>query len=90
MSMQCATIERDCDRHIYQFLENLTPCPSQHLNLQRSERQESEAMGGLCQGRPAIYRAFNRMVEEIPGQGRLEGCHRMYAATHLICGLESV
>ena len=23
-------------------------------------------------------------------QGRLEGCHRMSAATHLICGLESV
>ena len=53
-------------------------------------------MGGLCQGRPAVCRAFNYMVEEIPRQGRLEGCscschmHRMSAATHLICGLESV
>ena len=37
-----------------------------------------------------IARAFNNMVEEIPRQGRLEGCHRMSAATHLICGLESV
>ena len=55
-----------------------------------SERQGSEAMGGLCQGRPAGCRAFNYMVEEIPRQGRLEGCHRMSAATHLICGLEGV
>ena len=39
---------------------------------------------------PAFCRAFNYMVEEIPRQGRLEGCHRMSAATHLICGLESV
>ena len=30
------------------------------------------------------------LVEEIPGQGSLEGCHRMLAATHLIYGLESV
>ena len=30
------------------------------------------------------------VVEEIPRQGRLEGCHRMSAATHLICELESV
>ena len=44
---------------------------------------------GLCQGRPADCRAFNYMVEEIPRQGRLEGCHRMSAAMHLICGLES-
>ena len=47
-------------------------------------------MGGLCQGRPAVCRAFTYMVEEIPRQGRLEGCRRMSAATHLICGLESV
>ena len=60
------------------------------LSRLRSERQESEAMGGLCQGRPAVCRAFNYMVEETPTQGRLEGCHRMSAATHLICGLESV
>ena len=30
------------------------------------------------------------MVEEIPRQGRLEGCHRISAATHLICGSEGV
>ena len=30
------------------------------------------------------------MVEEIPRQGRLECCHRVSAATHLICGLEGV
>ena len=40
------------------------------------------------QGRPAVCRAFIYMVEEILRQGRLEGCHRMSAATHLICGLE--
>ena len=34
--------------------------------------------------------AFIHMVEEIPRQGRLEGCLRQSAATHLICGLESV
>ena len=28
-------------------------------------------------------------VDEIPTQGRLEGCHRMCAATHLISGSES-
>ena len=52
-------------------------------------------MGGLCQARSAVCRAFNYMVEEIPRQGRLEGCHRiilMSAAKHLIpsCGLESM
>ena len=47
-------------------------------------------MGGSCQGRPAVRRAFIHMVEEIPRQGRLEGCHRMSAATHLICRLEGV
>ena len=47
-------------------------------------------MGGLCQGRPAICRAFIHMVKEIPRQGRLEGCHRVPAATHLICGFEGV
>ena len=30
------------------------------------------------------------LVEKIPRQGRLEGGHRMFAATHLICGLQSV
>ncbi len=30
------------------------------------------------------------MVEKIPRQGRLEGCHRMSAATDLIYGLESM
>ena len=34
-------------------------------------------------------RAFIHMVEEIPRQGRPEGCHRMSAATHLIYGSES-
>ena len=34
----------------------------------------------------AVCRAFIHMVEEIPRQGRLEGCHRLFAATHLICG----
>ncbi len=50
----------------------------------------AKAMGGLCQGRLADCRAFVHMVEKIPRQGRLEGCHRMSAATHLIYGLESV
>ena len=47
-------------------------------------------MGGLCQGRLADCRTFIHMVEKIPRQGRLEGCHRMSAATHLIYGSESV
>ena len=47
-------------------------------------------MGGLCQGRLADCETFIHMVEEIPRQGWLEGCHRMSAATHLIYGLESV
>ncbi len=29
-------------------------------------------------------------IVEIPRQGRLESCHRMSAATHLIYGLESI
>ena len=33
---------------------------------------------------------FTQLVEEIPGQGSLEGCHRGSAAKHLIFGLESV
>ena len=47
-------------------------------------------MGGACQGRPALRRAFIHMVEEISRQGRLEGYHKLSAATHLICGLEGV
>ena len=38
----------------------------------------------------ALCRAFIHMVEKIPRHCRLEGCHRMFAAKHLICGLESV
>jgi len=55
-----------------------------------SERQKPETMGGLCQGRLAIDRSFTHMSEKVPRQGRLEGCHRMFAAMHLICNLESV
>ena len=49
-------------------------------------------MGGLCPGKPAVCLAFIHldMVEEIPRQGRLEGCHRTSAAPHLIYGLEGV
>ena len=45
-------------------------------------------MGGICEGRPALCRAFIHMAEGIPRQGRLEGCQIMSAATHLIWGLE--
>jgi len=38
----------------------------------------------------ALDRSFISIVEKITRQGRPEGCHRMCAATHLICGLESV
>ena len=44
----------------------------------------------ICQRRPAVRRAFIHMVEGVPRQGRLEGCHRMPAATHLICELDCV
>ena len=37
-----------------------------------------------------VCRAFMHMVEYISRQGRLEGSHRIFAAMHLICGLESV
>ena len=47
-------------------------------------------MGRLCQGGPAVCRTLTKLVKEIPGQGSLEGCHRMFAATHLIYGLASV
>ena len=43
-----------------------------------------------CQRRLANCRTFIHMVEKIPRQGRLEGCHRTSAATHLIYGLESM
>ena len=45
--------------------------------LEYCEPEETEMVGPL--GQDAI----------IPRQGRLEGCHRMFAATHLICGLEA-
>ena len=41
----------------------------------RSARQAPEAMGGLCWGRPTFGWSFTHMVEEIPRQVRLEGCH---------------
>ena len=47
-------------------------------------------MGGLCQGSSTLDRSFTYMVEEIPRQGRLEGCHSRCVATHLISGLESM
>ena len=31
------------------------------------------------------HRAFMHTVEEVTRQSRFEGCHRMNAATHLIC-----
>jgi len=46
-------------------------------------------MGGVCQGRLANDRSLTHMVEKIPGQGKVEGCHIMLAATHLICELGS-
>ena len=48
---------------------------------------------GLCTSCCALsYRRApeDPVVEEISRQGRLEGCHRTFAATHPICGLESV
>jgi len=42
------------------------------------------------QERPAVCRAFTHMVEEIATQGTLEGCYRMFDATHLICRLERI
>ena len=47
-------------------------------------------MYGLFLARSAVCRAFIHMVEKMPRQGRLEGCHIMFAATHLICGLVGV
>ena len=47
-------------------------------------------MGGLCQGRPAVCRAPTYVVEDIPREGTLEGCHGMSAAMHLICELEGI
>ena len=42
-------------------------------------------------GKTCSLQGFHiHMVEEIPRQGRLEGCHRMSVAMHLICGLEGV
>ena len=43
-------------------------------------------MGGLCHGTPAVCVLFTHMVEKVTRQGRLEGCHRMPATTHLIFG----
>ena len=37
-----------------------------------------------------LFLSKQYMVEKIPRQGRLEGCHRMSAATHLIYRSESV
>ena len=80
-----------CTRDRLQRQEALyTPCRLYVDGWLWGERQESEAVGGLCQGRPAVYRALIHMLKEVPRQGRLEGCNRMSAATHLICGLECV
>ena len=75
---------------------DVQPCTDASLKRQREFNLSQvtyfgvRSNGGSCQGRPAVCRAFIHMVEEIPRQDRLEGCHRMSAATHLICGLESV
>ena len=41
-------------------------------------------------GGPAMPFIPFSLVQESSGQGRVEGCHRTSAATHLIYGLESV
>ena len=40
--------------------------------------QESGAMDELCQGSPAICKILIHTVEDIPRQGRLKGCYRLY------------
>jgi hypothetical protein len=42
------------------------------------------------QGRPAVGRVFTHMVEDNLGQGRLEACHKLSGAAHLICISEGV
>ena len=52
----------------------------------RCQKQRADC----AQKKPAVCRAFIHMVEEIPRQARLEGCHRLSAATHLFCELEGM
>ena len=51
-------------------------------------------MGESCQGGLAICKPLtpSKLVEEILEQlvGSLEGCHRMFAATHLLFGFKTV
>ena len=49
-------------------------------------------MDGLRSGEDAFFRTVTqaKLVDEIPGQGSLEGCHRMFAVAHLIYRLESM
>ena len=46
--------------------------------------------GWLVSGETCSLQGFCSHGEGIPRQGRLEGCHKVSAATHLICGLEGV
>ena len=60
------------------------------MALQLKSEVKLKSNGRIMLVRPASCRAFTKSVEEMPGQGSLEGCHRMFTATHLIYGLESV
>ena len=42
-------------------------------------------MGGLGSRGPAICRALTQLVEGIPGQGTLEGCHIIFWKAYYQC-----
>ena len=74
----------------------------QLAEYEKDVREAREQIGPLQQGIEGQLQAMKvrmilnlqgslpQLVEEIPGQGSLEGCHRMFAAMHLIYSLESV
>ena len=59
-----------------------------HASRDVSEERLHTLMKLSLQCRPFSSKQY--MVEKIPRQGRLEGCHGMSAARHLIYGSESV
>ena len=90
--LQASVLESACGRWVH-ACKGMLVTQGCHTTSRRQGSNSTaflRAVGGVCQGRPAVCRAFIHVKEEIARQGRLESCHIMSAATHLVCGSEGV
>ena len=64
------------------------PCPPHQLSAIKCLRVRSNEW--IMSGKTCSLHSFYSHDGGIPRQGRIEGCHRISAASHLICRLEGI